>query len=335
MVIPGFISKGDRSILMLFSGRGNVPQIIILLTFCMMLFADTGLAQAEAEVGHISFTRGLAWVQRGDTRENAETDALLYKDDVVVTGARGRMKLILKDGSKVYVGSNSRIALNKYAMEGENLVDASFDMFWGRARFFVNKMVVKKSSFSVRTTTAVLGVRGTEFLVLVPPTPELLNRAFEKIDYASLPALPTRMVLIQGIVDVATKQGFRQRITAGKTTDIDVSGKATVRETKETDADVDQQLSAPVKTPASKETSGSAATGTVADTGTDTGTDLGTLDTLPEQVSTAPPLISKPKVAAGSTSTAAPPPVNATITNTIQNLGATTDVRIKPSFVVP
>jgi len=289
--------------------------MMILFACCLMLMGHVEPAQAESEVGRIVYTKGQAWVQRGDARLAAKNGALMYKDDLIVTGSRGRMKLHMQDKSNVYVGANSRLSLEKYAMDNGNLIEGAFNMFWGKARFFVNKLNEKRSSFSVRTSTAVLGVRGTEFLVLVPPTPELLRRAFEPMDYASLPSLPTRMVLVHGVVEVGTKQGFSQRITAGNTAEVDVSGKATVRQTRESDADQQPVLK-----------------------------DTGVKGAEPEQGDAEPEMQRKmlppppPKASDAKPEPVAPPvaqPEKTNITNTIQNLGTTTDVKIRPSFVVP
>lgn len=293
-----------------------MPHVIMILFICSLtLTGYVSPAAAESEVGRIIYTKGQAWVQRGDMRLEAKTGALMYKDDLIVTGERGRMKLRMQDESNVYVGANSRLSLKKYAMKNGNLIEGAFDMFWGKARFFVNKLNEKRSSFSVRTSTAVLGVRGTEFLVLVPPTPELLGRAFEPMDYTSLPSLPTRMVLVQGVVEVGTKQGFSQRITAGNTADVDVSGKATVRQTKESDADQQPLLKdAGIK-------------------GNDSEQGDVEPEPLPKLLPPPPPKVSEEKP-----QPAAPPvaePEKTTITNTIQNLGTRTDVKIRPSFVQP
>ena len=293
-----------------------MPQVMmILFACCLILISNAVPARAESEVGRIMYTSGQAWVQRGDVRLKARNGALMFKDDLIVTGSRGRMKLRMQDDSNVYVGANSRLSLKKYDMDNGNLVEGAFDMFWGKARFFVNKLNEKRSSFSVRTSTAVLGVRGTEFLVLVPPTPELLDRAFEAMEHRSLPALPTRMVLVHGVVEVGTKRGFSQRITAGNTADVDVSGKATVRQTRENDADQQPVLK---------------------DTGVQ-GADPEPQEAEPEvQEKRLPP--PPPKVSDSKPQPVAPPvaqPEKTTITNTIQNLGTTTDVKISPSFVRP
>ncbi len=337
-----------------------MPQtIIITLAFILSLFANASIASAAQGVGRVISTSGSVWVQRDLVRGVITQGFAMHKEDMVITGKRGRVKIQMQDGSTVYIGANSKVSLQQYAMRGKNLVTASFDMFWGKARFFVSKLVRNDSSFKVRTSTAVLGVRGTEFLVLVPPTKELLNNAFKNIDHASLPALPTRMVLVHGAVDVGAKSGKMQRVTAGQTTDINTLGKVNVRTTKETDMDVNNQQpgaltpaepnagtgsssSSPQQSElgeASEEPEATEANSTETDAPESGSTETGSTEAEPiendffEAEPFAEPL--SPAETEPPATTVVTQPVEAVITNTIQNLGTSTDVRIQPSYVQP
>jgi len=211
-------------------------SLIFLLCATIMLPTHQQ-AWAAAGVGRVVYTSGPAWVERGLNREPIEKGLVVLRNDSIITGPRGRVKIVMGDGSKVYVGAKSRVALRQYAMRGEQLITASFNMLWGKARFFVNKLTDKASSFNVRTSTAVLGVRGTEFSVWVPPTPELLNRAFDQLTLADIPPLPTRTILIEGAVDVDTGTGKAFQLTPGNTVDVDKNRRLSVRKTTVTDLD--------------------------------------------------------------------------------------------------
>lgn len=124
-------------------------------------------AQASTGVGEVVYVRGAVSIERGRVIRTLYQGHTVLRNDVIVTGDGGRVKLRMADGTKVYVGSKSRLGLKDYTMKQGNLLNASFHMLWGRARFFVHKLTSRRSHFRVRTSTAVLGVRGTSILAEV------------------------------------------------------------------------------------------------------------------------------------------------------------------------
>jgi len=211
-----------------------------VITLGIVALLPSNPAYAAASIGRIVYSYGPAWVQHGEKREEAKKGQVMLKNDTIITGVRGRVKIIMADGSKVYIGAKSRVSLRKYSLQGSKLLDARINMLWGKARFFVNKLKSSNSSFSVRTPTAVLGVRGTEFIVLVLPTQDLLDRAFEDLSISDMPALPTSTLLTEGSVDVSGTADNAQieHLLPGHTAHIDKTGRVMIRETSKDDANV-------------------------------------------------------------------------------------------------
>jgi len=150
---------------------------MVRIALFFLFFSLVGLpaVYASSGVGDVVYVRGEAFVERGHERYALDQGRTVLRNDVIVTGNRGRVKLLMADGSKVYVGAKSRLGLRRYAMSDGNLLKASFHMAWGRARFFVKKLFSRHSSFRVRTATAVLGVRGTSILAVVNPVTAATN----------------------------------------------------------------------------------------------------------------------------------------------------------------
>jgi len=132
---------------------------------CVLLLPTVG--QAATAVGSVVTVSGDAQMERNGAMRAIGIHDDVFQSDVIITGDKGRVKLLMADSSKVYVGSKTRIGLQQYAMDDKGLFKASLDLAWGKARFFVNKLVSRKSSFEVKTSTAVLGVRGTGWLTEV------------------------------------------------------------------------------------------------------------------------------------------------------------------------
>jgi hypothetical protein len=290
-----------------------------LMIMLSLIAVPTSHVYAASSIGRIVHTYGPAWVQRGTTREKAARGQVVLRNDSIVTGSRGRVKIVMGDGSKVYIGAKSRVSLRKYSLRGTKLLNASIHMLWGKARFFVNKLTTRGSSFRVRTPTAVLGVRGTEFIVLVPPTPELLNRAFDNITLEDVPQLPTRTILSEGAVDVSVGSAAPERLLPGHTALVDKGGKVMIRETGEDDAKFKGEEDAP--------------------------DDLGKEDHQSKGKPTPPTVRDhprtprkgdagkKPRREKGDRPHLEERPQDAV--NAVQNLNNTTEIIIKPSFVAP
>ena len=194
-----------------------------------------GAQAAQAAVGEVAYVMGEVWIERHGEKMAAELGMPLERRDVVVTGEVGRAKLAMRDGTKIYVGARSRIEVAKYVARRSRLV-AALNMFWGRARFFVHK--VTGGEFSVRTTTAVLGVRGTSFLVMTPQPGNLneivqkgLHRDFARFSKAV--KLPTRVVLHTGRLMVQTAQGARIELSPGRMADVSATGEVKVGRVQE------------------------------------------------------------------------------------------------------
>lgn len=110
--------------------------------------------------GEGSTTAQMAFLKPGDR---------LYKGAIVNTGSDGTVKLLMTDRTIIDLGPSSLFKMNDYQLGkvGDRKVDLSLD--YGQVRASVNeKLTSNKGKFTIRTKTATMGVRGTEFVVNVP-----------------------------------------------------------------------------------------------------------------------------------------------------------------------
>ncbi|MDQ6989405.1 MAG: FecR family protein [Mariprofundaceae bacterium] len=204
--------------------------LMLVLMLPMLLLAGQS-ADAKASVGKVSYAYGDTFVERYGKKTRVRGGQSVQRDDVLSTGRRGRIKLMMADGSKVYVGPGSRIGLQRYATWGKRLTKGSFKFYWGKARFFVSKLLDRKSSFRVKTSTAVIGVRGTEFSVLVAK-PQGVD---ENVVFEDLPAQAVTTVLMEGKVEITAPSGLVHQLTPGNTAEMDADGKVHVRPSRTDD----------------------------------------------------------------------------------------------------
>lgn len=143
-------------------GKG-MKTILVLMSF----FVFASLASAElAKAINVSGADGEVMRIRKFKREAVKQDDELQKKDIIYTKGKGTATILLPDGSKVSVGANSRLKLSKY-FESQSAKDKNqvIELFHGIGKFDVKSLPGKPDHFKVKTPVAVVGVRGTKFLV--------------------------------------------------------------------------------------------------------------------------------------------------------------------------
>ena len=97
----------------------------------------------------------------------AKKGLLLYAGDTLITRSQGRISILLKDKSRISIGSETKLLLSRVLFDPDNKQRTSFiKMGIGKARFRVKKLSdFKRSSFKIKTHTALIGVRGSDFII--------------------------------------------------------------------------------------------------------------------------------------------------------------------------
>jgi len=98
-------------------------------------------------------------------------DMQVYRGDTIMTGYSADVLIHLNDGSQISQGSESRIQYNQIVYTPKNRTRNTFiHMSSGRARFSVKKLQsYKNRRFRVKTASALIGVRGSDFMIQVKP----------------------------------------------------------------------------------------------------------------------------------------------------------------------
>lgn len=155
-------------------------------------------ARHAACLGVCALSASLAWSQtaatppdsgRAGTFKQVQGEVLVGKDaarrspqpgdavragDRLSTGRDGAASIVLKDGTVMSLGPNASADLSQFqfdptTQEGNLLVD----LLQGSARMVTGLLAkINPERFKVRTPTAVVGVRGTDFIVEAIPEPE-------------------------------------------------------------------------------------------------------------------------------------------------------------------
>jgi len=136
----------------------------------LLIVLGTGISvAAAADVGQIKIATGEVSVERKGQTMPGRVGLLLESDDVLKTGADGSMGITMRDNSLLSAGPNSILALERFEFD-PTTSQGRFDAQLRRGTLaVVSGRIAKKTpqAMTVRTPSAVLGVRGTEFVVSV------------------------------------------------------------------------------------------------------------------------------------------------------------------------
>lgn len=126
-------------------------------------------AMATDGIGKIRTATGESYIERGGERMKAEVGAVLEQKDLIETGADGTVGVTFNDNTVMSAGPNSSVSMEEYRFDPVNL-KGSFLAKLGKGTLSVVSGDIARGSPSamrVRTPSAILGVRGTRFLVRV------------------------------------------------------------------------------------------------------------------------------------------------------------------------
>jgi len=132
------------------------------------VLAVAGTAWAN-DVGQVKTTKGTVHVERDGQRLPASVGMPIRQSDALVTGADGSVGVTFSDNSLFSTGPNTVLVVDRYSFDSTTHAgrfDASLKK--GTLAVVSGKMVKQSpDAMKVRTPAAIMGVRGTEFVVQV------------------------------------------------------------------------------------------------------------------------------------------------------------------------
>ena len=144
-----------------------LPVVAVALVLVLVPFG--AIAGASSPIGLVKVTEGMATVQRGDEMLPARLGLALQEGDVLRTGADGRMGVVLRDDTRLSLGPESEIRIDRFLFAPAKGHLALVVKMARGVMAFVSGNIAKLSHDAVRVETpvAIVGVRGTQFLVKV------------------------------------------------------------------------------------------------------------------------------------------------------------------------
>ena len=133
------------------------------------------IAAQRGGVVRVAYSASSAKRQRG-VGENVTTGQKVLLGDVIVTGGKGRLQMLLLDQTMFTIGPNSRMTIDQFVYNprtGNGKLTATVSK--GFFRFISGKIAAKNpSNVKIKTRVATLSIRGTSIFGYIAP----VRRAF-------------------------------------------------------------------------------------------------------------------------------------------------------------
>lgn len=146
-----------------------MKSILKSLAVGLVLLLPALDAQAAERIGKIKIASGDVSITRDGVEIAAETGAELFESDVITTGANSAVGMTFSDNSRISLGPESSLELEKFAHQKGAGKDG-FDLRIRHGSLTAASGEIAKTrplAMRVLMPTTVLGVKGTEFAVRV------------------------------------------------------------------------------------------------------------------------------------------------------------------------
>jgi hypothetical protein len=146
--------------------RPGARQGAAIVAFAMAGVALVASAAIAQDVGRVKTVKGTVYVEREGRRELALVGTGVRQADVVVTGPDGAVGVTLADDTLLSAGPNSVLAIERFVYEANQPGSLEAALSKGTLAV-VSGRIAKQApdAMRVKTPAAILGVRGTEFVV--------------------------------------------------------------------------------------------------------------------------------------------------------------------------
>ncbi len=196
--------------------KNNIYNYLLLL---MLSFLGGPLVYAES-IGVVAQASGDVWLMDGGKAWRLTQGDTVDSQHTIITEKEGLAQVELHDGTLLSIGPRTRMKLAAYKIKEKE--SFSFDVLWGDVKYLVKKIIDPDATFNVKTTTAAVGVRGTEFTVSMPH-PDNINglRFSPSANLSSIGLQTTTVDMEEGLAVLTDLKGIEHEMPAGTITTVD------------------------------------------------------------------------------------------------------------------
>jgi hypothetical protein len=139
------------------------------LVLCLATLGGVAKPVNGEEVGTVAAVDGSAEVGRGGVWVSASPGAAVAVGDHLRTGQPGRMRVVFRDDSVLVLADSTTVVVDEQVFDPA-ASQSVFELLSGKLRSVASHYYgAAGAKYEVQTSTAVAGVRGTEFVVTYDP----------------------------------------------------------------------------------------------------------------------------------------------------------------------
>jgi hypothetical protein len=145
------------------TARTSNTAIATLATLLLL----TSASHAADAIGQIKTETGTVTIERSGAAKPAAIGDHVFQSDTIITAANGTVGITFADNSMMSLGPNSRLALDQFRFNATTHVGV-FDSSLQKGTLAVKSGEIvhqTPEAMHIKTPAALLGVRGTEFVV--------------------------------------------------------------------------------------------------------------------------------------------------------------------------
>ena len=173
-----------------------------------MIFLVNQASYAKEMAGEVVSVSGIAFIRPEKSTgplpkspPRVKAGDIVFVGDVINTSSEGTVKFLMRDKTIVDIGVSSLFKVDEYIHNHGTDRKAKLDLMFGKVRVAVTKKIDGEGKFMVKTKSATMGVRGTEFIVK-EDVPDRLSK-HDKSPKSNEPVQQkSEITVVQGKVDV-------------------------------------------------------------------------------------------------------------------------------------
>ena len=142
----------------------------------IFFFFLTLTALLWSNIGNIGALKGTATVTRSSSTLDVKNGMVLNVQDKIITTSGSRVQVILKDNTVVTIGPDSIFVFDAYKFGGKSDSEVKMHIDRGFFRSVTGKIgKLAPERFKVKTASATIGIRGTDFSALMSEKKETIT----------------------------------------------------------------------------------------------------------------------------------------------------------------
>lgn len=142
----------------------------------VLFFVLTLSAFVWSNIGNVAALKGNANILRHSKTLKIKSGIALEVKDKIVTSSQARVQVILKDNTVVTIGPNTSFVFDAYTFGTKANSQVAMHIDRGFFRSVTGKIgKLAPERFKVKTVSATIGIRGTDFSALVSDNEEIIS----------------------------------------------------------------------------------------------------------------------------------------------------------------